>query len=273
MSDPRAATFGGPDQRALVRAEPPCYAAPVATVLLVESDANLRDGLTRLVSAQGHQAKVARSALEALDLLPHFKPDLAVIDAELSGMDGWDLVRRIRGSKALGDTPILFVMGGDADARLRAMRLGVDDVVSRHLGVEEIGARVQRCLGRLSEERDATSASRALRSGFAGDLSVLDAPGLLSLMASERKTGSVMLQHGHRQGVLLLRDGRVVHAKVLDDGSTGPEAAIELLSWRDGQFFFTWEPISVEDLMGVPTTHLILEAARRADERRRTDGV
>ncbi len=250
------------------------------TVLLVESDIATLEGLTRLVQAQGHVAKVARSALEALDLLPHLKPELAVIDAELSGMSGWDLVRRIRGSKAIGDTPILFVMGGDGDARLRAMRLGVDDVVSRQLGVEEIAARVQRCLGRLTEERDASSASRALRSGFSGDLAILNAPGLLSLMASERKTGSVMLQDGPRQGVLLLRDGRVVHAKVLDASQSepsgrkdqsGPEAAIELLSWRTGQFFFNFEPISVADLMGVPTTHLILEAARRADERQRTD--
>lgn len=245
----------------------------MSTILVVETNAQIRDEVSRLLARDGHQIKVARSGMEALDLLPHLKPDLTIIDAGLSGMDGWDLIRRIRSRKDGGDVPIVFVLAsGNPEDRLKAMRLGVDDVVSPDLGVEEIAARARRCLGRLLAEHDASSASRALRSGFAGDLAVLNAPGLLSLMNSERKTGSVMLQQGTRRGVLLLREGRVVHARVHDTGLTGADAAIELLSWRDGQFFFTWEPISVDDLMGVPTTHLILEAARLADEDRRASG-
>jgi DNA-binding response OmpR family regulator len=244
----------------------------VSIVLVVEEDARFRDDLARLLTHAGHSAKVSRSSLEAVDLLPHLQPALTVINADMTGMSGWDLVRKIRGSKTLGDVPILFLLAStDPDARLKAMRLGVDDVMSMDLGPEEVAARVERCLGRIMQERDASSASRALRSGFAGDLSVLNAPGLLSMMASERKTGSVMLQNGDQRGVLLLREGRVVHARISSTGETGPDAAITLLSWRDGQFFFTWEPISVEDLIGVPTTHLILEAARLVDEQRRQD--
>lgn len=241
---------------------------------MVEADASIRDELAKVLTRIGHTVKIARSAMEAIDLLPHLKPELTIVNADMQGMSGWDLVRRIRGHKEGGDIPILFLLkSGNGDDRLRAMRLGVDDVVNPELGVEEIAARTRRVIGRLLEERDASSASRALRSGFAGDLSVLNAPGLLSLMANERKTGSVMLQHGEQRGVLLLREGRVVHARVHETGITGPDAAIELLSWRAGQFFFTWEPISVEDMIGVPTTHLILEAARLADEERRESNL
>jgi two-component system OmpR family response regulator len=102
-----------------------------------------------------------------------------------------------------------------------------------------------------------------------GELANVGLSTLLTILDMERRSGVVTLQRAGGSGLLHVRDGRVVRASV--EGArlprAGREAIFELLSWTDGRFEL-WpggqEPVA--DEVGESTTHLLLEAARRADE-------
>ena len=81
-------------------------------ILLVEDDAVLADGLTRTLQAQGMQVDIARDGLQADALLQRNPPLVAVLDIGLPGIDGFEVVRRLR---ARGDaTPVLLLTARDA---------------------------------------------------------------------------------------------------------------------------------------------------------------
>ena len=86
----------------------------------------------------------------------------------------------------------------------------------------------------------------------------------------ERKTGILSLRRLGAHGRLLCRDGQIVRAELQSDDShvtrRGVEAVTAMLTWSDGRFDFIPSAIETADEIGVRTTHLLMEAARQADE-------
>ncbi|HEV8676094.1 MAG TPA: ATP-binding protein [Methylomirabilota bacterium] len=101
-------------------------AAPARRILIVEDNADARDALTALLSGDGHTVEVAGNAPEALERAGRFRPDVALIDIGLPGMDGYDLARRLR---ALEGPPMHLVAltgYGQASDRQRTREAGFE---------------------------------------------------------------------------------------------------------------------------------------------------
>lgn len=79
------------DNRQPTSSEP----AAALKVLLVEDDENENTLYEQLLVGEGYRVFSARSAMEALDLMKHMAPDLAIIDISMPGMDGIELMNRI----------------------------------------------------------------------------------------------------------------------------------------------------------------------------------
>lgn len=81
--------------------------------------------------------RVARDGEEALDILDHIQKDeLAVIllDLKLPKVDGFDVLKRIRATPALKDTPVIIVSGSPLETdRVRALMLGANNYVAKAL--------------------------------------------------------------------------------------------------------------------------------------------
>ena len=97
-------------------------------VLLVEDDAVLADGLIRTLQGHGMQVEPARDGIQA-DLLlqqhPVFAPAVAVLDIGLPGIDGFEVVRRLRARD--DTTPVLLLTARDAvEDRVRGLETGAD---------------------------------------------------------------------------------------------------------------------------------------------------
>jgi hypothetical protein len=92
-------------------------------------------------------------------------------------------------------------------------------------------------------------------------------PDLLQILANGRKSGILKVSCGASQGELMFEDGSIHDARYGD--LVGAEAVYGVLRLTDGDF--TLEPVSgpVDDVIGVPTQHLLLEAMRRLDEEQR----
>jgi two-component system, OmpR family, response regulator len=99
-----------------------------------------------------------------------------------------------------------------------------------------------------------------------GALSHFGLATVLTVLEMERRTGVLELRTSGRQGRITLRDGQVIQAEVCGAGLVGSEAVFDILGWVDGRFIFRVGEVQAANDVGVPTTVLLLEAARRADE-------
>ncbi|HYG75413.1 MAG TPA: FHA domain-containing protein [Planctomycetota bacterium] len=109
--------------------------------------------------------------------------------------------------------------------------------------------------------------------GVHGTLEELGFSSLLMVLDMEKKSGELVLTQENARARLLLRKGRVTGASasgadVPAEAATGSETVYWVLSWTQGQFVFTQGDIDDEDTIKAPTTSLLMEGARRLDERR-----
>jgi CheY-like chemotaxis protein len=80
-------------------------------VLIVDDDSDTLDSLSRLLSRCGHEPRTARDGPEALALVAGFRPDVAVLDLGLPGMDGYELARRLRALPGLDGMGLVALTG------------------------------------------------------------------------------------------------------------------------------------------------------------------
>ncbi|MFE7636845.1 response regulator transcription factor [Kitasatospora sp. NPDC057518] len=123
------------------------------TVLVVEDDPGVRATLDHLLRFEGYRVLTTADGQEALELLEHRRPDLAVVDVVMPRLDGLALCRMLR---RRGDRlPILVLTArhqlGDRVAGLDA---GADDYLAKPFATEELLARI-RALLRRTEPLDA----------------------------------------------------------------------------------------------------------------------
>jgi two-component system OmpR family response regulator len=121
-------------------------AMPPLRLMIVEDDTSLATGLMRALSNEGYDVTAATSGEESLERLRGESFDLLVLDIGLPGIDGFEVLRRLRaGGYAL---PVLILTARDAvDDRVRGLDLGADDYMPKPFALPELAARV-RALGR-----------------------------------------------------------------------------------------------------------------------------
>ncbi len=84
-------------------------------ILVIEDDPVLSRILARNLARRGVEVQVAASAEAALDLMGGWQPDLLVLDLELPGRTGWEVVRRLRASGR--QIPVVIITGGPLPMR------------------------------------------------------------------------------------------------------------------------------------------------------------
>jgi two-component system alkaline phosphatase synthesis response regulator PhoP len=114
----------------------------VKTILLVEDDSNLADGLIMNLEAEGYEVVHAAEGYRALDLFADGNFDLVLLDIMLPGLDGLSICRRLREQ---GETvPILFITARDqTDERIEGLIAGGDDYITKPFDLKELLARIQ----------------------------------------------------------------------------------------------------------------------------------
>jgi two-component system KDP operon response regulator KdpE len=121
-------------------------------ILIVDDEPPIRRFLRTALSAQAYRVDEAADGESALEFLSHTPADLVILDLGLPGMDGLDVLRRLR---AIGNlTPVIVLSSRDDEAgKVAALDLGADDYISKPFGVEELSARLRAALRhRLQQE-------------------------------------------------------------------------------------------------------------------------
>ncbi len=119
-------------------------------ILVVDDESRYLRVIRFNLEAEGYRVTCAASGEDALALLGNETPDLVVLDVMLPGLDGFEVCRRIR---EVASTPIIMLTAKGADEdKVRGLRLGADDYVTKPFSAQELVARVEAVLRRAQLE-------------------------------------------------------------------------------------------------------------------------
>jgi two-component system sensor histidine kinase/response regulator len=129
-------------------------------LLLVDDEPRNLLALEAALETQGYRIVKAQSGPEALDILGVVAPDLVLLDISMPGMDGVEVLERIRARKELAALPVIMVTAhAEREHRLRSFEAGADEFIEKPIDLPILMARLRTLLG-LKESRDALSESR-----------------------------------------------------------------------------------------------------------------
>ena len=117
-------------------------------IIIVEDDASIRTMLEYYFKSMGHQVEAHESGEE---LFAHeVQGDIALLDVMLPGMDGLEIVRRLRQDPATAKLPIIMLTARQTEMdKVTALDAGADDYITKPFGVMELQARINAVLRRL----------------------------------------------------------------------------------------------------------------------------
>ena len=174
---------------------------PPPSVLVVDDDPDVRALVSTLLGRAGYLVTEAADGRAALKALYSQRPDLVVLDVNMPDLDGWATLERIRD---LSDVPVVMLSArGEELEKVRALRAGADDYVTKPFGRQELLARVESVLRRAVAGGPKETYSDALltvdfaeRRLTVGERSVELTPLEFKLLATFVEHPNQLLEHG-----------------------------------------------------------------------------
>jgi len=139
-------------------------------ILIIEDNKDLAFGLRSNLEIEGYEVRTAATGPDGVQQAKAFLPDLIMLDLMLPQMDGFAVLEAIRESKLQMPVLILTARGEEID-KVRGLRLGADDYVTKPFGLMELLARVEAIL-RRSSQTDPGSTATGPDKILIGDLEV-----------------------------------------------------------------------------------------------------
>ena len=120
----------------------------VETVLIVEDEPEFAALVELWMGQAGYRSITARTGPDALRHFYDERPDIVILDVALPGLDGWQLLERLR---EFSRVPIIMATARGSEAeKVRGLKLGADDYITKPLSFPELTARVEAALRRAS---------------------------------------------------------------------------------------------------------------------------
>lgn len=124
---------------------------PAATVLVIDDEADIRQALRVILTRAGYTVIEAANGREGLRLFHVNRPSLTVLDVAMPEMDGWEVLERLRD---LDDSPVMMLTARGLEAdKVRGLKAGADDYLTKPFGNQELLARIEALLRRAREPK------------------------------------------------------------------------------------------------------------------------
>lgn len=213
-------------------------------VLIVDDSPLIQQLVADAFRPRGFDILKAGDGADALKMVREQRPSLIVADILMPVMDGWRLCEEIRREPSTFDIPFIFLTTEtEVRKRVRGLRLGADDFLTKPFAPEELVVRAEKLLEKSERFRRLATATDAL-SGHTEHLPVAD---LLQILSLNSKTGVLRLENAAGDtGRIYFDGGRIIHAQL--EGVPGEKALFRLMMWPEARFLL--EPLAP----GVPTT-------------------
>src|SRR6202167_4171869 len=217
--------------------------------------------LARVVSASDS----ADALLKAVD----DPPDLVVCDYRMPGMDGRQLVEKLKSRPATANfSAVLMASRADIDERLSPQD-AADDYIAKPFFLKEATRRIKRTVDRIALEKMAkTAPSDGVVRGNLAQMNVID---LMQSLEMGRKSCQLKLNNEGEKCEVFFAEGQVKHATY---GSlVGDEAVFKVLRWTGGNFELDFEGKTDQETTKLNTQGLLMEGLRLLDEAQRDAGA
>ena len=231
-------------------------------VLLVDDNPMILDML-RQALAHFSTVQTLTDAGDALLKAIDEKPDLIITDFAMNGMDGRQLLQKIKARGATANIPVILMASKvDINEKLKVLQDTVEDFVEKPFFVKEAAARIKKVVDKISLEKMAREApGESVLRGSLAQMNVLD---LLQSLDMGRKTCALTLSNNGDKCRMFFTDGQINHAEYGE--VKGDEAVYKVLSWSAGNFEIDFKGSSKDQTITQSTQGLLLEGLRLLDE-------
>jgi len=119
----------------------------MARILIVDDEESIRDLIKEVLSSEGHEFQLAADGKQAFDALKSKPFDLAIVDRNMPGMSGIEVVQLMRQSPKLAKIKVLMCTGASVTKEIdEAFAAGADDYVLKPLNFAQLTAKVAKAL-------------------------------------------------------------------------------------------------------------------------------
>lgn len=126
-------------------------------ILVIDDDAELCKLVARFLSAEGFRVETVRTSVQGVERALSGEHELIVLDVMLPGMDGFEILRRLR---AESRTPVLMLTArGDDLDRILGLEIGADDYLPKPFNPRELAARIRAILRRANASAEVHGSS------------------------------------------------------------------------------------------------------------------
>ncbi|HWX95171.1 MAG TPA: response regulator [Terriglobales bacterium] len=236
-------------------------------VLLVDDNPMVLGMLKQALATLG-QVATAGDAADALLRAVDDPPDLLVTDYRMPGMDGRQLIEKLRSRPATANfSAIILASKTDITERL-SQQDPVDDFVEKPFFLKDATRRIKRVIDKIALEKmtKAVPSDGVLR----GSLSQMNVIDLMQSLEMGRKSCQLTLTKDDEKCDVYFTEGQVVHA--VYGSSKGDEAVFKVLRWTGGSFQLDFEGKTAETSTQLNTQGLLMEGLRLLDESNRDAG-
>jgi len=220
--------------------------------------------LARVVSASDS----ADALLKAVD----DPPDLVVCDYRMPGMDGRQLVEKLKSRPATANfSAVLMASRADIDERLSPQD-AADDYLAKPFFLKEATKRIKRTVDRIALEKMAkTAPSDGVVRGNLAQMNVID---LMQSLEMGRKSCQIKLSNEGDKCEVFFVEGQVKHATYVSSSGNlvGDQAVFKVLRWTGGNFELNFEGKTDQETAQLNTQGLLMEGLRLLDESQRDGG-
>jgi two-component system, NtrC family, response regulator AtoC len=173
-------------------------------VLVVEDEAILGDSISQYLAHHAYATAVARSGEQGLRLVEEANPDVAIVDLRLPGIDGLEVLRRVR---EISPTTVVILMTAHSSvaSAVDAMKRGAFDYLTKPLALEELRIVVDKAVTHLRQSREL--AYLKARSAVGGRLSEMlgESPPMQALRAQVQRAAALESPADGRAPIVLIR--------------------------------------------------------------------
>src|SRR5580692_590785 len=236
--------------------------------LLLVDDNPMVLGMLQHALAPFARVMAAGDAADALLKAVDDPPELVVCDYRMPGMDGRQLVEKLKSRPATANfSAILMASRADIDERLSPQD-AADDYLPKPFFLKEATKRIKRTVDRIALEKMAkTAPSDGVVRGNLSQMNVID---LMQSLEMGRKSCQLKLNNEGEKCEVFFVEGQVKHATY---GSLlGDQAVFKVLRWTGGNFELNFEGKTDQETTQLNTQGLLMEGLRLLDEAQRDGG-
>lgn len=222
-------------------------------VLIVDDEETLTWSLAKSLSndRDTYEVTTANDGETALELTRKSPFDLVVLDIRLPGINGLDVLLKIKDERPATKV-IIMTAYGSSEIKAKAKARGSLFYIEKPFEIEQMRGLILKAL-REDETR-----------GFDGSMTGLQLPDLIQMNCLSQVTTALYVRKDQREGCIFFEDGQITHAEI--GAIEGEEALFSILSWSSGSFRFVGGMKAPKVTIHTNWEYLLIEGMRKADE-------